>query len=711
MEEADKEARLVGLRLLELQARQQPVWDENAKAFRPVAWNDIAILLRSPSGKAESYAKEFSRLNIPLQVARGGFYQSKEISDLLSLLQLLDNPLQDLPVLAVLHSPLVGLTLDELALIRLTVKAPFWVALMRWQEGERVKSEIRNPKSEVEEKSEDTHHALVAPKSDEGGSRITQQSELPLGSPTLRKVTTFLERHARWRRLARQVSLSRCLETVLTETHYGEWLLTQPRGEQRHANVQRLLDLAQQFDQFQRQSLFRFLRFIEAQKLAETEPEVAPVNQSNSVRLMSIHQSKGLEFPIVALADLGKRFNLEDLRGRVILDEELGLCPQVKPPGLSQFYPSLPHWLAQRRQKRETCGEELRLLYVALTRARDQLILSGAISAAKHSQLWQPDGQLTPARLLAARSYSDWLGGWFAQNFGSGETGAARGENALLRWAIHDDAALLEPAAEAAEAAADSMATAAPAVWQTLQRRLAWTYPFLAATRKPAKTSVTLLRRAAESVDGEARNLFQVRSPKSEVRSPDFSLGTAGKIAAVDVGNAHHAFLQFVSLERVGSIEDLHQEAQRLEQEGALSAQERAALDLKALAAFWQSDVGRQIRAQARLVQRELAFTARFSPSELAAITGEPPEPNLEEEFIVVQGAVDLAVLLPGEIWLLDFKTDHLAPDELPAKVKLYEPQVKLYAEALARIYRRPVTACWIYFLSQQAAVAIALKA
>src|SRR5207302_2259790 len=133
--------------------------------------------------------------------------------------------------------------------------------------------------------------------------------------PTLvTKLHSFLSRYRRWRKLARQGSLSRCLETVLSETHYREWLRSQPGGEQRHANVQRLLALAQQFDQFQRQGLFRFLRFIEAQQAAETEPQVAAVSGEDSVRLMSIHQSKGLEFPVVVVADLGKPFNLSDLR-------------------------------------------------------------------------------------------------------------------------------------------------------------------------------------------------------------------------------------------------------------------------------------------------------------------------------------------------------------------------------------------------------------
>jgi ATP-dependent helicase/nuclease subunit A len=166
-------------------------------------------------------------------------------------------------------------------------------------------------------------------------------------------------------------------------------------------------------------------------------------------------------------------------------------------------------------------------------------------------------------------------------------------------------------------------------------------------------------------------------------------------------------FLQLVSLERAGSLDELKLEAERLERQGALTPEEVALLDFKGLAGFWQSDLGRKVRAQAQFVRRELAFTARFSPKELAALTGEPAEPNLEQEFVVVQGVADLAVLLPQELWLIDFKTDAVGPNGLADKVKSYEPQLKLYALALSQIYRRPVSQCWLYFLTAQTAAPI----
>jgi ATP-dependent helicase/nuclease subunit A len=653
LEEANKEARLVALRLRELKEQRHQIWNERAKSFRAVDWSDMAVLLRSPSGKAEIYAKEFSQVGVPLVVARGGFFASMEISDLLSLLRLLDNPLQDLPALSVLHSPLVGLTVDELATIRLAAtKVPFWTALNRSQQ-----SDVRS-----------------------------------------QKVETFLTRFARWRRLVRQASLSRCLEAVLAETHYAEGLLTQPRGEQRRANVQRLLNLAQQFDQFQRQGLFRFLRFVEAQQAADLEPEVAAATEENAVRLMSIHQSKGLEFPVVAVANLGKPFNFSDLSADIILDEQFGLCPQIQPPQTGRRYPSLPHWLARRRQKIETLGEELRLLYVATTRARDTLILTASISEKKFESRWNSPGGAAACGLLSARSYADWLGIWFAKNCASPGNLESAGQTSLLRWTICDDAKLVSPDSATADAALDESDFAADAeVWNELEQRLAWQYPFKTATERTAKVSVSTLRReAAESADEEAGDWVET---KFQIPNSKFRIGRNKKSAA-DIGTAHHKFLQFVSLERLGGGEELKGEAERLERGKVLSTEEIALLDFNALASFWQSELGRNIRKRPGCVRRELAFTARFSAMELAEVTGKPLRSGLADEFVVVQGVADLAVILEKEIWLMDFKTDDVSRNELADKVKTYAPQLKLYAMALSRIYQTPVSACWLHFLS-----------
>ena len=711
--ETEKEARLLALRLKQLAADKNEIWDADKKVFRPAEWRDMAVLLRAPSGKAEIYAKEFQRANVPLVVERGGFYDSMEILDLLSLLQLLDNPLQDVPAIAVLRSPLVGLSLDELAQVRLAARGVhFWTALNR-----------------------------------------TRIADCGLRNETAGKIEKFLERFSRWRQLARQASLSQCLEDVLAETFYADWLATRPCGTQRQANVERFLGLAQKFDQFQRQGLFRFLKFIDAQREAEVEPEVAPLADENAVRLMSIHQSKGLEFPIVAVADLAKPFNMQDLRAEIIFDEAFGLCPRVKPPHTGRRYPSLPHWLAQRHQRREQWGEELRLLYVALTRARDTLILTGTVSEKKWESFWAKLGAITAQAIVGANSYADWLGLWSARNqsqkvHGPQSTvpGAIAGELPSLRWRMVADAELAESGtvrwgertrepliSNSAEplSSPHQLESLDAATAEGLRATLSWEYPFKAATERKAKTSVTALRREAEELDDEAEQVFKTphptnrlaRTPPPSVAEPLRRTGAPParnrqsatpinrehatkvgvrnpQLSAADTGTAHHKFLQHVALDQANDIIALKAEANRLEQAKVLSAEERAALVLGDIASFWNSEPGRKIRAHAANVRRELAFTARFSPAELAALTGVKSTSGLENEFVVVQGVADLVVLLPEEIWLVDFKTDDVRPAGLPEKTRLYAPQLKLYARALEKIYARPVAKRWLHFLA-----------
>jgi len=349
-----------------------------------------------------------------------------------------------------------------------------------------------------------------------------------------------------------------------------------------------------------------------------------------------------------------------------------------------------------------------------MTRARDTLILSGSITTAKFNRIWrQPktDNLAVPT----AASYSDWLGVWFAQHF-SADSRPAQGENELLRWFIHSDAKLIASESDLVPASSPSemITTEDPELWLGLQQRLSWKYPFAGATCHPAKTSVSALRRRAVAAQREeAASLFGTQNPKFKVRSSKFSppgkqvAPPGSKVSAVDVGNAHHSYLQHVRLQAITSLAGLKSEAARLEQEGALSAQEIALLDFKALASFGDSDLGRKICSKAQSARRELEFTARFAASELARLTGVAAPPGLAEEFVVVQGVADLAVILPRELWLVDFKTDEITPGDISAKSRLYEPQLQIYALALSRIYRLPVTECWLYFLTGQKAVAV----
>lgn len=637
--DAEKEARLVGRRLLELKNQRAFIFDR-AGQQKEIAWSDMVVLLRSPRNKVETYVKEFGQLGIPLAATRGGFYESLEVRDLLSLLQVLDNPLQDLPLLGVLRSPLVGLTADELAAMRIACPhGRFWNTLEHWQKTA---------------KTRDRHFA---------------------------KIDEFLRRFVDWRKLSRQSAVSHCLEGIIEQTQYAERIQTEDRGAQKRANVERFLQLTRQFDAYDGESLYRFLKFVEAQRESELAVEPAAAPAADAVRLMSVHQSKGLEFPVVVVADLAKRFNLSDIHSRIILDEEYGLCPQIQPPETPQFYPSLPHWLAQRRQKRKMLGEEMRLLYVAMTRAGQRLILAGTVSQNAVENKWplQAGRPQSATEILAARSYVDWLGPWLLR---------AGNADALLTTTFYDenDGRLAKP-----EPAAAATKPNAGQIDEALRERVAWRYPFQPETQLPAKTTVTTIRRQITDADGaESFPIFAVRA---QARKP-------GRLSASEIGLAHHTFLQWAALDNLRTVPGLKAEASRLGRENLLTREQIANLDLEALASFWQSEVGSQLLDQSKHLQREVPFTARFSAVELEKLGSQEFTGTQPGEFVVVQGVMDLVAMLPCEIWLLDFKTDHFPVSALGEKVAAYRPQLSLYAQALERIHRRPVTKRWLHFLT-----------
>jgi len=314
---------------------------------------------------------------------------------------------------------------------------------------------------------------------------------------------------------------------------------------------------------------------------------------------------------------------------------------------------------------------------------------------------------ITGRKILAAKSHADWLGLWFSQNAPPADAATTEGEMPFLHWRIVKDEeppAAGKPLAAKDRGEAGEMGIGLPALDESTMKKLrvalSWEYKFAPATQRAAKSSVTALRRQAEETDDEAEQFLAFKKFARSARGAPQAARRATRLSAAEIGLAHHKFLQFIALDKTGEPGALEAESRRLESEKILSADERAVLNLASLADFWNSEIGKKIRDRSACVKRELPFTARFSPAELAEIIGAKPDPKLEGEFIVVQGVADLAVLLPGEIWLLDFKTDDISAEELPGKIRTYAPQLKLYAGALAKIFSRPVTACWLHFLS-----------
>jgi len=658
---AELEAILTANRLRQLKEAGTQIYDRESKALRPVRWGDMAILLRATSGKAEVFAQTFARAGIPLAAGQRGFFDALEISDFVNLFLLLDNPQQDIPLLAVLRSPLVGLTPDELATIRAGAPAErsYWTALNRHQ-------------------------------------------ELPAAAParTFEKVQRFLEAFGGWRERVRRGSLSQCLEDILDRTHYLTWLETQPRGRQQSGNVQRLLELTRHYDSWQGRGLHRFLKYVRLLDEDGEGPEPAAPITTDAVRLMTIHASKGLEFPVVVLAGLNRPFRMDAPGAGFVIDDELGICPEVFPVERHQHYPSVSLLRAQRRQRQRTIAEEIRLLYVALTRACDRLILLGTAAGSRALEKWSQPlvGPLSRQQLAQARSPLDLIGpllpalcqreDWFAARVGVSE---------VVVWRVFggDETISLDQSAPVEAPAASRPSTGREL--ELVNRRVTQPYPFVEATRQAGKTTVTRIRRQLTELDDrEAGELF-LWTRASEARRP------SPKLSAAEVGTAHHTFFQKLSFDAVHSLDDLAREADRLVARGDLSAEERRVLQLDRVREFWSAPVGGAILERRSNVQRELEFTSGFPVSELAELAelagGSVASPSSADQ-VLVQGIVDLAVIGPGDIWIIDYKTDDVPAPAVAERAQRYRPQVELYRRALARIYGRPVTRVWLHFLS-----------
>jgi ATP-dependent helicase/nuclease subunit A len=416
---------------------------------------------------------------------------------------------------------------------------------------------------------------------------------------------------------------------------------------------------------------------------------------------MSIHQSKGTEFPVVALADLNKAFRHDN--SQILLDEHYGLCPQIKPPHADQRYPSPVYWLARHRQRREMLGEEIRLLYVALTRACDTLLLAGTLTSKQAEQWEQPaSGPVSVQKILEGRSYLDWLGAWLPRSVGA-SSWSVPGEamNGPWRWVLYEDSdpRLEPPAAEPSPPAGplDEPSSEESEHCRRLKQRLGWDYSFESATVEPAKSSVSLLRKRRVEWDEESQQAPFLQGSRIQI-----STAKDNRLGAAEIGIAHHLFLQYVALERTGNPEALQGEADRLRREQLLTEAQTAALDLQALAGFWQSDLGRWIVSCSNQVHRELPFTVRFDADELAELDLKPAAQGqgLAGEYVVVQGVIDLAVITPEEMTVVDFKTDELQASQVEEKNALYRPQLRLYSRAISDIYQRPVTGLWLHYLA-----------
>ena len=702
-ENNERELDFIIQKIKELYASKKQVQNADG-SFRQIQWRDFAVLRRSLAGWGTRAVAAMRQAGIPAVVnERDGYFEAQEIQLLLSLLQIIDNPEQDLPMAAVLHSGLVGLDANELGALRLTGDGSLWSVMPLYAE--------------------------------------QAQDE---------RLLQFIAHIERWRTLSRRHGVADLLWDIYETLDYVNYVGAMPNGLVRRANVMALYERAKGFESSGFRGLFRFLRFVESLRDSNQDMAVANVvtEADDVVRLMTIHKSKGLEFPVVFLSGVQKKFNTMDFNSPLLVDKNSGIGLKGYYPDIRVSYPSMP-WLYCKSIKSDAMkAEEQRILYVALTRARDKLFLTGYINKEikkekgvgahiKHAALTQTQA-LGVDLIKAGNSYLHWLLIAFARHLDGGaplrNIIELEGETNFdlldrqcqVKVEIHDGSLYgdLDYKADVDETTINTVRVLGKVndveLPEEIVQRFAFTYPNLVAAKTTAKISVSELKRRFAERDAEAVSATDVSMQQKPVISCDITEDTTGENAILDTsiptiseteladsvfgrkpmaiadaeeivtgaqwGTLMHEAMQWLPVKKYTqkSMTDM---LDSLQAEGKFSDEERSLLSDRSLYGFFNSDLGQRLIASKR-VERELPFSMLFD--------GNRVYPDVENgERLFLQGIIDTVFVEDDQWVLVDYKTDRVkSGDEL---IRRYKIQMDLYKEALERLTNMPVKACYIY--------------
>ena len=609
--------------------------------LRPVEPEDIVILLRSPGSAAKHFQRALESRGI--RCASGGgsdLLKTREIGTLRALLQIIYNPRQDIPLLTCLASPLFNFSADELAALRSKRKyGSFYDAVMR----------------DESEKSR----------------RFAEVLEMLRGK-------------------SRIVTLTQLLEICLAETAMDSIYAAMEGGEARRANIQTFVQLAVDYEMGNHRNLGQFLDHLAA--LEEKGLISAGASGAGCVTIMSIHKSKGLEFPVVFLSNLSRKFNKESLQDRILCHKDLKLGLSVADTEYRMRYPTIARKAIAVKMEAESRSEELRVLYVAMTRARDRLVMTYmAQNLESKLQNLALRSDFDGGRLMCrgVNCHGDWV---LLSALRRTEAGAlfalgSKPRETVLKAQLWKIEIAEAPDADVREAMTEEAPRTIPvSAKEKIRETIAFRYPWEEATQAPSKQTAT--GRKGRIKDEEAAQDTQEKTPAihRSWRRPSF---VKQEKDGITYGNAMHAAMQFIRYDCCGSEEEVSREIGRLVEQGFLTREQGEMVSCREIAGFFQTESGRRLRQGCDHI-REF----KFSILDDAQHYGD----NLQGEQVLLQGVVDCALLEEDGITILDFKTDRVTEDTLGDAVEKYRLQVWTYAEALARIYRKKIKGSKLYF-------------
>ncbi|EDO1199214.1 helicase-exonuclease AddAB subunit AddA, partial [Listeria innocua] len=670
------ESRAIATKIREMIDNKFPIYDKKLQQNRPIQYRDIVILARAMTS-APDMEEAMKIKDIPFYANNNsGYFETTEVATMIALMKVIDNPYQDISLAAVLRSPIIGLNEEELGQIRMAKKKGYFF------------------------------DAMLAYKD------ITV-------SDAANKISRFITQLNNWRELSIRENLTALIWQIYQETNFYEFVGGLPGGKQRQANLRALYDRANQYEKTSFRGLFRFVRFVERLEVRGDDLGTAKTlgEKEDVVRMMTIHASKGLEFPVVIVSGLSRKFNMRDIYSKTLLDKDYGFASNYRDIEKMIVYPTIMQQAIKQKKSREMIAEEMRVLYVALTRAEEKLILTATVpDFEKTSKNWlQVSNQqetILPAAIRAkAKCYLDWIGNATIRHSHFKELLCEEKIKTLptdmkLQVEIKTKEMFLTDDLEKEKSdnwmenvKAHKQVPVKSPYKDEIERFMHYQYKDEEATEIRAKQSVTELKRQFSLQDSWSDTSILKEFQKVSLDRPKFL--QQNKLSATEIGTAMHTLMQAVPLDDKPTEKDLVSLLQLMREKDILTEAQIKAINVNQIIAFFESALGKTVLQKKDKVKREVPFSYLLPAAKLYNQT------NLDEH-VLIQGVVDSMIEEEDSIILIDYKTDKIEGryDNWEAAEKVmkerYQIQIKLYAEAIQAISRKKVSHAYLYFFDGQ---------
>ena len=662
------EAKFVANKIQELLNSDYMVFDKK-QGYRKIRPKDIVILLRATSNLSPIYEKELSDLELPVFSDTSGTYlDTVEIQTILSVLKIIDNPLQDIPLVVVLRSSICNFTDNDLITIRLTDRnCNFYEALIK--------------------------------------TRIICDGDLK------DKIESFLEKLEKWKSISQYMPLDEFIWQIYLDTGYYQYVGLLPNGAMRQANLKTLFEKAKQYEKASFKGLFNFIQFIDKLKKQNGDLASAKLIGENEdvIRIMSIHKSKGLEFPVVFLCNSHKKFNMQDLNDNILLHQDIGFGPTIMDATRKIKYSSIAKDAIKLKMKQETLSEEQRILYVALTRAKEKLYITGRSKdftkyvqdKNKVLEMYESENIKLDAKLMKkANSYLDWI--MYVYLFNQGRTIILKGESyklsdiitlnvsnkkdllkTLAKEEVVEQIDLKEKIGQILKNKSDEENKKSE---QALKELLEWKYDYIVDTTLPTKSSVTKIKQEKIKLEEILKGIESEEVEYKKSYTPKF-MQEDKKISNAEKGTLVHLCIQRLDERKDYELKDIQNMILNLVEKEIITKNEADAIDVNLIYQYTKSQLFEELR-QAKEVHKEQPFYINIPAKDVVS------EAENSKKNILVQGIIDLYYIDKNDnLVLIDFKTDYIS-NEPNAKEKIlekYKVQLEIYKTALEQALGRKV--------------------